>query len=61
MSVGILGKGIHPLVGNPVGYDDASVRPGDGSLPFPAPEKGAQDQQSGYQSEFHRLLSVFKP
>ena len=63
MSVSILGEGVHPLVGEAVGHDDAFGRTGNGQFPFSAADgDGGGEEEGGYQSVIHRyrLESVCK-
>ena len=55
VTVVVLGEGVHPLVGQPVGHHDASVGAWNGLFPFPAGGGyGDGEEEDGYQSFFHR-------
>jgi hypothetical protein len=58
MSVVILGEGVHPLVGQPVGNEDVSGRLGNGRSAALATCEGGQEEDKGQKFVFHRCRFV---
>ena len=55
VTVRILGEGVHPLVGEPVGHDDGPGRLGNGRSAASAARKGEQEGEKGQTLVFHRF------